>query len=56
MDVIQPLLQAVGSNMLRYGGGCYADYYGWQTNTNIQALQPNFRGTTGSWPAACRPA
>src|SRR5690242_12587890 len=36
LDQIQPLLQAAGISQLRYGGGSYADYYDWQTNTNIQ--------------------
>jgi hypothetical protein len=36
VDVIQPLLQAAGINQLRYGGGSYADYYDWQTNSDIQ--------------------
>ena len=36
VDVIQPLLQAAGIGQLRYGGGSYADYYDWQTNTDIQ--------------------
>ena len=40
VDVIQPLLQAAGIGMLRYGGGSYADYYDWQTNTNIQNCLP----------------
>jgi len=35
-DVIQPLLKAAGVTTLRYGGGAYADYYNWQTNTDIQ--------------------
>jgi len=35
-DVIQPLLKAAGVSLLRYGGGAYADYYDWQTNTDIQ--------------------
>ena len=34
--MIQPLLKAAGIGLLRYGGGAYADYYDWQTNTNIQ--------------------
>src|SRR3984885_10682972 len=41
VDVIQPLLQAAGIDMLRYGGGSYADYYDWQTNTNIQNCLPD---------------
>jgi hypothetical protein len=36
LDTIQPLLKAAGIGLLRYGGGSYADYYGWQTNTDIQ--------------------
>jgi len=34
-DVIQPLLKAAGVTLLRYGGGAYADFYDWQTNTAI---------------------
>jgi len=34
--VIQPLLKAADIGLLRYGGGSYADYYDWQTNTDIQ--------------------
>lgn len=41
VDVIQPLLKAAGIDMLRYGGGSYADYYDWQTNTNIQNCLPD---------------
>ncbi|MDQ2812194.1 MAG: hypothetical protein M3Z75_10035 [Actinomycetota bacterium] len=36
LDVIQPLLKAAGIGLLRYGGGSYADYYDWQSNTDIQ--------------------
>jgi hypothetical protein len=35
-DVIQSLLPATGVDLMRYGGGSYADYYDWQTNTDIQ--------------------
>jgi hypothetical protein len=35
-DVIQPLLKGAGIDMMRYGGGSYADYYDWSTNTDIQ--------------------
>jgi hypothetical protein len=35
-DVIQSLLPATGIDLMRYGGGSYADYYDWQTNTDIQ--------------------
>jgi hypothetical protein len=36
VDVIQPLLKAANIGLLRYGGGSYADYYDWQTNSDIQ--------------------
>jgi hypothetical protein len=36
LDTIQPLLKAAGIGLIRYGGGSYADYYDWQTNTDIQ--------------------
>jgi len=51
VDVIQPLLQAAGINMLRYGGGSYADYYDWQTNTNIQNCLPD--DATASFTSSC---
>ncbi|WP_300602586.1 hypothetical protein [Trebonia sp.] len=51
VDVIQPLLQAAGITMLRYGGGSYADYYDWQTNTNIQNCLPD--DATASFTSSC---
>jgi hypothetical protein len=36
LDVIQPLLRAADIGLLRYGGGSYADYYDWQSDTDIQ--------------------
>jgi hypothetical protein len=51
VDVIQPLLQAAGIDMLRYGGGSYADYYDWQTNTNIQNCLPD--DATASFTSGC---
>ncbi len=51
VDVIQPLLKAAGIDMLRYGGGSYADYYDWQTNTNIQNCLPY--NATASFTSAC---
>jgi hypothetical protein len=36
LDTIQPLLKAANIGLIRYGGGSYADYYDWQTNTDIQ--------------------
>src|SRR5580700_8499924 len=54
VDVIQPLLQAADINMLRYGGGSYADYYGFQTNTNIQNCLPD--DATASFTSACSSA
>ena len=41
VDTLQPLLQAADIGLLRYGGGSYADYYGWQTNSNIGNCLPN---------------
>jgi hypothetical protein len=40
VNTIQPLLQAADIGLLRYGGGSYADYYDWQTNSNIQNCLP----------------
>ncbi len=54
VDVIQPLLQAAGIDMLRYGGGSYADYYDWQTNTNIQNCLPD--DATASFTSSCSSA
>src|SRR5579863_5585372 len=51
VDVIQPLLQAAGIGTLRYGGGSYADYYDWQTNTNIQNCLPD--DATASFTSSC---
>jgi hypothetical protein len=51
VDVIQPLLQAAHINLLRYGGGSYADYYDWQTNTNIQNCLPD--DATASFTSSC---
>jgi hypothetical protein len=51
LDVIQPLLQAASINMLRYGGGSYADYYDFQTNTNIQNCLPD--NATASFTSSC---
>jgi hypothetical protein len=54
VDVIQPLLRAADIGLLRYGGGSYADYYDWQTNSNIQNCLPY--DTTASYvvtPTGC---
>src|SRR3984957_12311423 len=51
VDVIQPLLRSAGITMLRYGGGSYADYYDWQTNTNIQDCLPD--DATASFTSSC---
>jgi len=40
-SVIQPLLAAAGIKQIRYGGGSYADFYDWQTNTNIGNCLPD---------------
>jgi hypothetical protein len=39
--VLQPLLSAAGIKQLRYGGGSYADFYDWQTNTSIGNCLPD---------------
>jgi hypothetical protein len=44
--VIQPLLSAAGIKQIRYGGGSYADFYDWQTNTNIGNCLPNDTGAS----------
>jgi hypothetical protein len=36
-DVIQSLLPAAHIGLMRYGGGSWADYYDWSTNTDIQS-------------------
>src|ERR1700722_1139543 len=54
VDVIQPLLRSAGITMLRYGGGSYADYYDWQTNTNIQDCLPD--DATASFTSSCASA
>jgi hypothetical protein len=41
LNTIQPLLQAAGIGLLRYGGGSYADAYDWQTNSNIENCLPD---------------
>jgi hypothetical protein len=51
VDTIQPLLKAAGIDQLRYGGGSYADYYDWQTNTDIQNCLPD--DTTASFTSSC---
>jgi hypothetical protein len=51
VDTIQPQLQAAGIDQLRYGGGSYADYYDWQTNTNIQNCLPD--DATASYTSSC---
>jgi len=47
LNTIQPLLQAAKIGLMRYGGGSYADFYGWQTNSNIGNCLPN--DTTASF-------
>jgi hypothetical protein len=51
VDAIRPLLKAASINMLCYGGGSYADYYDWQTNTNIQNCLPD--NATASFTSSC---
>ena len=40
-SVLQSLLKNAGVRQLRYGGGVTADYYDWQTNTDIGGCAPN---------------
>jgi hypothetical protein len=51
VDAIQPLLKAAGINVMRYGGGSWADYYDWQTNTDIQQCLP--ADSTASFTGPC---
>jgi hypothetical protein len=51
VNVLQPLLKAAGIDQFRYGGGSYADFYDWQTNTNIGECLPN--DTTASFTSGC---
>jgi alpha-L-arabinofuranosidase len=39
VETMQPLLRAADIGLLRYGGS-YADFYDWQTNSNIQNCLP----------------
>lgn len=40
VNVIEPLLRSAGIGLLKYGGGSYADFYDWQTDSNIQNCLP----------------
>ena len=40
VDVMQPLLRSAGIDLLKFGGGSYADFYDWQYNSNIQNCLP----------------
>jgi len=51
LHVIQPLLAAAGINLMRYGGGSRADYYDWQTNTDILNCLPG--NSTASFTGTC---
>ena len=51
VNVIQPMLKAAGIGQFRYGGGSYADYYDWRTNTNIGKCLPG--NATASFTAGC---
>ena len=50
-DVIQPMLKAAGVDQFRYGGGSYADYYDWRTDTNIGKCLPG--NAAASFTAGC---
>jgi hypothetical protein len=51
VDVMQPLLKAAGIGQLRYGGGSYADFYDWQTNTAADKCLPTV--TMASFKSGC---
>ena len=51
---IQPMLAAAGIKQLRYGGGSFADFYDWQTNTSIGNCLPD--DPTASFTAGCASA
>jgi hypothetical protein len=53
-SVMQPLLKAAGIRQLRYGGGSYADYYDWQTNTSIGNCLPG--NASASFTSGCASA
>jgi hypothetical protein len=40
VNIMQPLIRAAGLDLLKYGGGSYADFYDWQYNSNIQNCLP----------------
>jgi hypothetical protein len=54
VNVIQPLLKAASIRQLRYGGGSYADFYDWQTNTDILKCLPD--NTAASFNSGCASA
>ena len=51
-NVMQPLLKAAGIGQLRYGGGGYADFYDWQTNTSAVNCPPEDI-TAASFTSGC---
>jgi hypothetical protein len=53
-NVMQRLLKAAGIRQLRFGGGSYADYYDWQTNTTAGNCLPYV--TTASFTSGCASA
>jgi hypothetical protein len=53
-NVIQPMLETAGVDQFRYGGGSYADYYDWRTNTDIGKCLPG--NATASFTARCASA
>jgi hypothetical protein len=51
VNVIDPSLRSAGVGLLRYGGGSFADFYDWQTNSSIQNCLP-YDATARSLAAA----
>jgi hypothetical protein len=50
-NVMQPLLSAADIRQLRYGGGGWADFYDWQTDTDIGGCLPAH--PTASFTSSC---
>lgn len=48
---MQRMLKSAGVGMLHYGGGMWADYYDWETNTDIKNCLPYHAGS--SFTSSC---
>lgn len=50
-SVMQRMLKRAGIGMLHYGGGMWADFYNWETNTDIKKCLPYH--ADGSFTSGC---